>query len=76
METIEQYFQRQDTPVEDSPTGRAMRELLKLKPNLPYEEARELVNDIGPSLYSPKGCAVLAARILKPETIEIEAETV
>ena len=57
METIEQYFKHSDTPASKSPTALAMLELLAIRKELSFDDARRLVNDIGPSLYSPKKCA-------------------
>jgi hypothetical protein len=64
METINQYFERRDTPASQSPTALAMRELLKLRPELSFEDARTLVNEIGPSVYGPARCAKLASRTI------------
>jgi hypothetical protein len=64
VETIEQYFKRPDTPATQSPTAIAMRELLKLRPELSFEDARATVNRIGPSIYGPTECAKLASRAI------------
>ena len=65
--TLEQYFQREDTPAAGSPTGLAMAALLKLRPELEFENARRLVNEVGASIYSTNGCAKLAAKLADAE---------
>ena len=67
MQTIEQYFLREDTPMVQSPTGLALVELLKLNPTMPFEEARIAVNAVGVSAaQSPKAAAQEAFRRLRP----------
>ncbi len=69
METIEQYFERPDTPMPKSPTGLAMVELVKLCPTITFEDARAAVNDIGASLAkSPKECAISALRAIQSQS--------
>ena len=64
-ETLAEYFSRRDTPSAGSPTGLAMVELLKLCPDISYEEARHLINEIGAgAAHGPKGCAQHAVEML------------
>lgn len=64
-ETLDEYFARRDTPSKGSPTGLAMVELLKLCPDMSYEEARAMINEIGAGAsHGPKGCAQHAAEML------------
>jgi hypothetical protein len=65
--TIEQYFQREDTPGAGSPTGLAVVALLKLRPELEFEDARRLVNEIGASLNAPAEVAKRAEKLLTAE---------
>lgn len=65
--TLEQYFQREDTPAAGSPTGLAMAALLKLRPELEFEDARRRVNEIGASLNSPTEVAKRAAKLSTAE---------
>ena len=67
--TLEQYFQREDTPAAGSPTGLAMIALLKLRPELEFEDARRQVNEVGASIYSTNSCAKLAAKLADVETV-------
>lgn len=67
--TIEQYFQREDTPAAGSPTGLAMMALLKLRPELEFEDARRLVNEVGASIYPTTRCAKAAAELADAETM-------
>ncbi len=66
--SLEQYFQREDTPAAGSPTGRAIVALLALRPTISFDDARRLVNDVGASLYSTNGCAKAAAQLWDAET--------
>ena len=66
MVTIAEYLSQRNTPMPNSPTGRAMVELLAVAPNLTFEKARELVNQVGASMYSsPRECAKAAAKLLQ-----------
>lgn len=69
-ETLEQYFEHRNTPSAGSPVGLAMVELLKLRPGIPFEEARALVNRVGASSLGPKACAKRVVEILDEQVAE------
>jgi hypothetical protein len=41
MQTLEQYFQQEDTPSADSPVGRVMLRVVAKYPTLSFEQARD-----------------------------------
>jgi hypothetical protein len=66
MATLNEYFERRDTPMAQSPTGLAMVALLEMCPTIAFEEARDAVNAIGASAaQSPKECAKATFRAIQ-----------
>jgi hypothetical protein len=63
--TIAEYFCQPSSPMANSPTGLAMRFLLRERPDIPFEVARRMVNEIGASAaQSPQQCAKLILKKL------------
>jgi hypothetical protein len=62
--TLDDWLKKgSDKPPASSPVVAAMRELLKLCPNLNYNECRVRINRIGASTCSPAECAARASQL-------------
>lgn len=46
METIEQYFERPDTPAVNSPVGNLIPRIIEKYPDLDFEQARRKAHDL------------------------------
>ena len=46
METLEQYFERHDTPAKGSPVGNLIPRILEKYPELDFEQARGMAHDL------------------------------
>lgn len=62
--TLAEYFKQEDSPAAGSPTGLAMAELLKHHPKLTFDSARQMVNEIGASIYKPAELAKILSKRL------------
>jgi len=70
-QTIGEYFQEVNSIPSTTPADRVMAELLKRNPDLAYDEARDMIEDLAPGkTYTVAETVAIVARVLRPESEE------